>query len=94
MYYLKVIWKHVLRDEPVVIYMELNNNRYEVRKIEVYRDGKVGYAYEHTEIGESALSEKPIPSIKQIAKDKQFAPNRISKNEFESMWQKYVLKHK
>jgi hypothetical protein len=29
---------------PVVLYSELDDNRFEVRKVEVFRDGRLGYA--------------------------------------------------
>jgi hypothetical protein len=92
MHYVKVEWKHKLNEEPVIIYMELDSNRRELRKIELYRDGKAGYASKQAEIGGSYLSEKPIPTLQKIAEDKQFIPHIISKKEFESIWNKYIKK--
>jgi hypothetical protein len=38
MHYIKVFWKHQHRDEPVELYSELDDGRWEVRKVEVSRD--------------------------------------------------------
>lgn len=45
MTYIKVFWKHSFLDEPVLMYSELDENRNEIRKIEIYRDGMMGYAW-------------------------------------------------
>jgi hypothetical protein len=39
--YLKLIWHHEFIDEPTWLYSELDENRYEVRKVEVFKDGQV-----------------------------------------------------
>jgi hypothetical protein len=41
--YQKVLWHHDLPDEPVVLYAEISSGR-EVRKVEVFRDGRHDYA--------------------------------------------------
>jgi hypothetical protein len=37
--YIRVACRHDHRDEPVLIYCELDEARWETRKIEVFRDG-------------------------------------------------------
>jgi hypothetical protein len=44
MKYLLVQWIHSFPDEPVTLYSELDDDRWERRKIEVFRDGSVGFA--------------------------------------------------
>lgn len=44
MEHLKVRWIHTHVDEPVLLMSELNSDRYEVRKVEVYADGRMGFA--------------------------------------------------
>lgn len=58
----------------------------EVRKIEIYRDGKFGYASSEIEVGGTGLSIVPIPDISVIASDPQFKPRYIRKEEFERVW--------
>ncbi len=86
--YLKVQWIHNFDDEPVMLYSEIDINRNEVRKIEIYKDGTVGYADKVSEYNGSLLSELPMPTLREIASDSQFRPKEILKHEFEEMWTK------
>ncbi len=88
MKYLKVLWNHNFEDEPVVLYSELSENRWEIRKIEIFPNGSSGYAYDNNAYGTTHLSEKPLPSVQDIASDPQFNPYEISKGEFEKVWNK------
>ncbi len=44
MQYLHVMWEHNFIDEPQEIYMELNDERFQERVLEFYKDGKIAYA--------------------------------------------------
>ncbi|MBB3804653.1 hypothetical protein FHT03_000345 [Xanthomonas arboricola] len=86
MKYLKVKWTHSLSSEPVLIYSELDENSLEMRKVEIYLDGRIGYASKCEVSGGSNLSIEPIPSVKQISNDPQFEPIEINGEEFEGIW--------
>ncbi|MFZ5968241.1 MAG: DUF6881 domain-containing protein [Bacillota bacterium] len=86
MKYLMVGWFHNFSDEPITIYSEIDEQRNEVRKIELFKAGKIGYATEEVEFGGSGLSECPLPEIEEIAADPQFKPVEITKEEFEEVW--------
>ena len=87
MTYLRVLWKHSLADEPVELLSELDERRFEVRKVEVFRGGHKGYAG-HTESGRGTrLSLEPVPCMTDIASDPQFLPEEISREEFDLAWQ-------
>jgi len=86
MRYIKVKWIHRLPNEPIELYSELDKNRYEVRKIEVFRDGRLGYAGRNKTDGDTRLGIEPVPCLEKIASDPQFAPEEISKDEFDAMW--------
>lgn len=90
MEYIKVFWKHNFSDEPVTLYSELDANRNELRKIEIYRDGSCGYAFNNISYKNTRLSEEPLPTIEEIAKEKEFEPHIISKGEFEIVWNRKV----
>ncbi len=94
MKYLMVDWFHNFPDEPTKIYSEIDEQRNEIRKIELFRDGKVGYATEEVEFGGSGLSECPLPEIEEIAADLQFKPIEITSEEFEEVWKSKVSKQK
>jgi hypothetical protein len=88
--YIKVEWIHDFTDEPVIIYSEIDNERNEIRKVELFRDGKAGYAINDIEFGGSGLSECPLPELEEIASDQQFKPFEITKEEFETVWSEKV----
>lgn len=90
MTYIKVFWKHTYDDEPVLLYSELDENRDEIRKVEIYRDGMMGYACEDISINGSFLSECEIPELIVINEDTQFEGIEIQKDEFEMIWEKAV----
>jgi hypothetical protein len=90
MTYMKTEWLHDFRDEPVEIYSELDASRWEVRKVEILRDGTCLYAWENGATGSSVLAEKHIPTMEEIGRDPQFRPTEISKENFEALWQRAI----
>lgn len=90
MQFLKIEWNHEIVDEPYIIYAELDDVGYEIRKIEIYKNGRIGYATQSSEFGGSILSEHPYPTVEEIAANAEFIPEQISKEEFESIWRESV----
>lgn len=86
--YLRVEWKHTHTDEPVMLYSELDEDRWEVRKVEVFADGRMTYADGTGSSGDTRLGEFQVPPIDEIAKDRVFAPVVISRAAFETVWKK------
>jgi hypothetical protein len=86
MNYIRVKWLHSFEDEPVFMYSELDDERWEIRKVEIFADGRRGFASAFESAGGSGLSKEPLPSIEEIASDQQFEPVAITKDEFESVW--------
>ena len=84
--YIKVEWIHALVDEPVLLYSELDHERNETRKVEVFGDGHVEWADPSRESGTTGLSEEPIPDLAEIGADPQFVPHEIDAEEFEAIW--------
>lgn len=84
-------WHHTLPEEPVELYGELDEGRWEVRKIEVYRDGQaVVLGPKDLEPGAKTLAEAPIPTLEEIAADPQFEAREITREEFEALWKRYA----
>ena len=90
MNYIKVKWVHSFRDEPVFLYSELDEGRWEIRKVEVFSDGRMGYADSRRTSGGTKLGKEPVPSILEIGTDPQFEPMEVTKDEFETIWSKAV----
>jgi hypothetical protein len=87
MMYLKVKWHHSFSDEPVLLYSELDGEGWELRKVEVFPDGRMGYAGPGTAVGGTKLSKEPLPPLEQIAADPQFEPIAITGPEFNVVWE-------
>jgi hypothetical protein len=85
---MQVKWIHSLNSEPVVIYSEIDQNGWEVRKVEVYADGHMDFASSSESKGSSGLSKEPLPSMAEIAANPQFEPVEIHQIDFERVWSK------
>jgi len=86
MQYIKCLWEHNFPSEPVLLYSEIDDDRYETRKVEYYADGSFGIASEAVEIGATALGTVPVPPIEKINNDPEFLASDISMEEFEEVW--------
>jgi hypothetical protein len=86
MQYLKVKWIHTNPEYPVWLYSELDNDRWETRKVEVFSNGTIGFADSAESFGTTELGIEPIPRLEEIVSDPQFLPEEISRNEFDEIW--------
>lgn len=87
--YERLEWMHDREDQPRFIYSELDDERYETRKIEVYKDGqRVKVSEDHPECGSTGLAVLPIPSIEETnaITEEKFHVQEISAAEFEDLW--------
>lgn len=87
MEYIKVRWVHELPDEPELLFSEIDEFRDEVRKVEVFKDGTMGYAGIEKR-HRSRLAECPMPTVEEIGEDEQFEPEIIDKAEFTDIWER------
>ena len=87
MKYVKVRWIHTSPDEPVMLYSELNEELWELRKVEVYADGRADFADREGRSGSTKLGIEPLPPLEEIAADPEFEPVVISAEEFEAAWE-------
>ena len=88
MRYLRVQWIHPDADEPIELYSELDDEGWETRKVELFRDGTLGFAESIESAGTTELGETPLPSLEEIAANPEFRPTWIPKEEFERAWSK------
>lgn len=88
MTYIRVSWDHSLPDEPVLMFSEFGDQRLETRKVEVFRDGRRGWAGAVEEAGGTRLGTVPVSSLDDIARDPQFDPYEIDAAEFEAEWRR------
>jgi len=59
---------------------------FEVRKVEVYRDGRHDYAGGSGSTGTTVRSEPLLPAVDEIDADPEFSASVISADEFERVW--------
>ena len=88
--YVSVRWIHADPAYPVLLVSELNSSRMELRKIEYYKNGKVGTASRDHESGGTMLGLAPVPELAEINADRQFVGQEISETEFNSQWEAHV----
>ncbi len=88
MRYLYIKWVHKDPGSPVHLYSEIGDDDYERRRVEVWADGRKGFADGNEEKGGTALSVMPIPSLKDIAAQPEYQPKTIEAEDFQKMWMK------
>jgi hypothetical protein len=88
MKYIRVKWKHSNPDEPVFLFSEVEDNGKELRKLECFRNGFCDFASTEASTGNAKLSTQPLPEISKLARDPEFEPVEITKEEFEIVWKK------
>jgi len=88
MKYIRVKWKHTNPDEPVWLFSEIDETGRELRKVECFKNGFCDFATESESTGSTVLSSGPLPEIAVIARDPEFEPVEIPKEEFEKVWKK------
>jgi len=87
--YIHVLWHHDHSEEPVEIISEIVSG-VETRKIEIYRDGRIGFADSNRAVGGSILSEGSMPSLTEINAQAECSGEGISEAAFTKLWSQYV----
>lgn len=89
--YIDLTWLHDSDQYPYRIVFEINKDRYEIRKLEFYCSGEVGFAdLQHNSI--TKLGEHKVPALFKITSQRDFEGKTISKRQFEKLWWKHVGK--
>ncbi len=82
MEYVKYYWKYIDKQTPVLIFAELDKDRYSMREVDVYSDRHM----ERLGEDEEYVSDEPYPSNNEIDEMGEFKIFSISKQEFEEVW--------
>jgi hypothetical protein len=86
MKYYKVKWLHDDPGDPIEIYTEIDDALWEHRKVEVFMDGRKGFAAENEEFGGSMLGLEPWPDLAIIRTDPEFELIEIPHAQFDQIW--------
>ncbi len=81
-------WPNNSPEYPVEFFSELDEFRNETRKIEVFSDGRIGYASNTKNKYGTILGIIPVPSMNEIKSQLEFESREITKEEFEQKWLK------
>jgi hypothetical protein len=90
MQYIDVRWKQSNPEYPVRLVSELDGQRNEVRKLEFFASGQVGFASASGAVHGTELGEAPVPPLAEINTDAQFSGVAIESSTFEALWQQHV----
>lgn len=89
MQYVLLEWNHDEDDEPYLIYSELDEQRYEQRKIEFFRNG-LSFAYGGERGRLDALASVPFPEdlgeIERRGEPGEFTARKIPPSLFYEVW--------
>ena len=94
MLYQKVLWKHSDHKYPTVLFSEIDDDMWEVRKVEVFSDGVMHFADSIRTSGDTWLSDQRMPTVDEISQDPEFEAKEIGEEEFEEVWIKTLQKHR
>jgi hypothetical protein len=81
-------WKSGPPDSPAEFYSELDPARWEIRKVEVFADGRLGHASSTGSLHGTRLGLVPVPSFDEIASQPEFQTKVIQADEFEAIWKR------
>lgn len=98
--YVKVTWIHEDNEEcPSLYYYELDEDGYEIRKVEIFKDGRFSYIDKAIEV-RTFRNEMAFPSVEEYNRlnksvilnnnETLFAEN-INKKVFNHVWQEWVI---
>jgi len=90
--YIDVLWHHLNEDDPIRLVSELNDDRYETRKMEIFSNNRVGFADLLAHSIETRLGEAPVPPLQELNDKSEFSARVITAQEFEELWNSFVGK--
>lgn len=76
----------------MVLVSEVDINWFELRKVEIWRNGLIGWADKNGSAQGTQLGIYPIGSLEEINSDPQFSAVEIAKEDFEIYWKLAKLK--
>ena len=89
MHCIDVHWVHDSPDAPVRLVSELDAHRFEVRKLEFHRDGRVGWAWRGGRSASTRPGEADVPALAEINQDPQFRGVEMDCATFDQLWRQY-----
>ncbi|WP_444888283.1 DUF6881 domain-containing protein [Microbulbifer sp. JMSA008] len=91
-FYIYSKWHNSPSDYPVEFYSELNSDRFETRKVEVFKDGSLGFASPKASSKTTKLGIAAVPPFAEIANQTEFDIKTITPQQFEAKWKEATEK--
>ena len=91
MWYVAVDWDHQLEDEPVLLYSEVDGSD-ELRKVVIYRDGRMDFSGPEGHTGTTTLS-REMPGVEEINSQPEFRARTILAAQFETIYGQALRAH-
>ena len=90
MEFIDVAWRHNSDPLRCVFVSELDEDRYETRKLEFFANGRVGFASSEASSEGTMLGVVPVPPLSEINSDPQFSGLNIGSADFETLWNRHA----
>ncbi|MBB6240820.1 hypothetical protein [Rhodanobacter sp. MP1X3] len=90
MEYIDVKWLHEYSEDPIRLVSELDGQRYEIRKLQFFRSGAVGFACKDQCSSGTDLGTMAVPSLTEINASSEFSDVAITAQLFEHLWHQHV----
>lgn len=90
MEYLEVFIEHDIDSLACIFFMELDKERNQIRVVEKHKNGRIGYADLNHEVNGAFLAKEKYPTIKELNELDECIAKIISKEKFESIWEKAI----
>lgn len=87
MRYSRLQWNHPSPTEPIEILSEYDENGWELRKVELFRNGSVRFAGATESVGGSKLSLIQRPPDSEVISEPEFRVFALTGDEFERAWE-------
>ena len=86
MLYFDVLWNYLDQRTPIRFVTELDDQRWEGRKVEFFPDGSCGVAGPGLQTKNTFLGQVPWPPLAEIQSQAEFTIREITKEDFEGIW--------
>ncbi|WP_156312271.1 DUF6881 domain-containing protein [Methylobacterium platani] len=86
MKYIKVKWMHGDPKYPIELWSEIDDDRWEIRKIDIFLDGNMHVASKEFETRDTRIGLVPTPELDELNADGEFEAIYIDRSDFESLW--------
>ncbi|TCK00530.1 hypothetical protein DFR71_1533 [Nocardia alba] len=84
---MRMEWRHDSETEPSTFFIEVGDDNYEVRKVEIFKDGR-SHRVGLNGADDIGLAQIPVDSIEEINLDPDFHAIEIDATYFETEWEK------